>query len=217
MALKAIIYGFIGLTFAALCIHRTGDQAWPMLVWLAAFYVSGFIREVYGKLSQDNEIIISQATLFDRCLIGGVFITWSLLPNLQTASGWLDFANYDLPTNLLIAGAALQLPALYLFWRSHADLGRNWNMSMEIHSEQKLVDYGIYRRIRHPMYSAIFLSTFGQALLMQNWLAGFSAIPAFAALYFTRVPQEEAMMVKRFGDEYQDYKKRTGRLVPRFR
>jgi protein-S-isoprenylcysteine O-methyltransferase Ste14 len=52
-------------------------------------------------------------------------------------------------------------------------------------------------------------------MLLPNWLAGWSMVPVFAAMYFLRIPREERMMCEAFGDEYRDYMRQTGRLFPR--
>ncbi|MGC4251382.1 MAG: isoprenylcysteine carboxylmethyltransferase family protein [Sphingobium sp.] len=58
---------------------------------------------------------------------------------------------------------------------------------------------GIYARIRHPMYAAIWISTLAQPLLIHNWIAGALVVPAFTAMWFLRTPREEVMMRERFG------------------
>ena len=105
--------------------------------------------------------------------------------------------------------------ALWLFWRSHTDLGQNWSVTLELRKGHQMVTQGVYRRIRHPMYASIWLFGLGQGLLLENWLAGWSALVSFTPMYFFRVPREEQMMFEFFGQEYRDYKQRTGRLVPR--
>jgi protein-S-isoprenylcysteine O-methyltransferase Ste14 len=47
---------------------------------------------------------------------------------------------------------------LWLFYRSHADLGTNWSITLEIREQHRLITQGVYRRIRHPMYSALGLT-----------------------------------------------------------
>ncbi len=47
--------------------------------------------------------------------------------------------------------------ALWLFWRSHADLGRNWSQAFELRKGHELITHGVYRVVRHPMYAAIWL------------------------------------------------------------
>ena len=65
------------------------------------------------------------------------------------------------------------------------------------------------------MYAFGWLLGIAQTLLLQNWIAGPSGLVSFALLYFLRVPREEQMMLDQFGDEYQAYMKRTGRVIPR--
>jgi protein-S-isoprenylcysteine O-methyltransferase Ste14 len=111
----------------------------------------------------------------------------------------------------------VMLFALWLFWRSHADLGDNWSVSLEVRKEHRLITDGVYRFIRHPMYAAIFLFSLAQALLLPNWLAGWSALATFTVMYLVRTPREERMMCKVFPEEYREYMERTGRLFPRLR
>jgi protein-S-isoprenylcysteine O-methyltransferase Ste14 len=113
------------------------------------------------------------------------------------------------------AGVVVLAAALALFWRAHADLGTNWSISLEIRKGHRLVSSGVYRRVRHPMYAAIFLFGVAQALLLANWLAGPAALVTFAPLYVIRVPREEALLLERFGDAYREVMARTGRLWPR--
>ena len=82
-------------------------------------------------------------------------------------------------------------------------------------TEHELVTRGVYAQIRNPMYAAIWLGAFAQALLIQNWIGGFAVIPAFAAMWFIRVPREEALMRQRFGAAWDAYVARSGRLLPR--
>ena len=62
---------------------------------------------------------------------------------------------------------------------------------------------GIYRFVRHPMYSAFFAWGVAQALLLPNWIAGPAGLVGFAILFFGRVGREEQMMIEAFGDQYR--------------
>src|SRR5262249_49430031 len=148
-----------------------------------------------------NEKAVSRADLRDRTLIGIMVVGGLLLPALYLFTPWLAFADYRLPTFVPWCGAAVMVIALWLFWRSHADLDQNWSVTLELRKGHELVKHGVYRWIRHPMYAAIWLFGFGQGLLLENWLAGWSAIVAFVPMYFVRVPREEGMMCEFFGQE----------------
>jgi protein-S-isoprenylcysteine O-methyltransferase Ste14 len=47
-------------------------------------------------------------------------------------------------------------------------------------------------------------------------VAGWAGLLAFGTLYFLRVANEERMMLDQFGADYQRYRERTGRLLPKF-
>jgi protein-S-isoprenylcysteine O-methyltransferase Ste14 len=130
---------------------------------------------------------------------------------------WLTFADYRLPILALSCGTTILVFALWLFWRSHADLGQNWSRTLELRHGHQLVQHGVYRSVRHPMYASILLWDLAQGLLLQNWLAGRSALVTFALLYSVRAPREEQMMCEFFGQEYRDYMRQTGRLFLRLR
>ena len=96
----------------------------------------------------------------------------------------------------------------------HRALGRNWSISLDVRENHELVTEGIYRRVRHPMYSAFWLWAIAQALLLPNWISGFAGLAGFGILYFGRVAREERMMLATFGDSYRDYMARTGGVFP---
>lgn len=184
------------------------------LVWFLAMIVVFIVRVPHGKRNQANQIAGHKKDPMEQLVLTGMFLTMSALPTIELATRLFSFASYTLPEWAMWSGAVLQLPFIWLFWRSHADLGRNWSPGLEVRQDHALVTRGVYARIRHPMYAAIWLSAIAQPLLIQNWIAGFLVLPMFAALYLTRIPKEEAMMLETFGEDYKDYCARTGRIWP---
>lgn len=127
---------------------------------------------------------------------------------------FLAFADYPFQPLLAWFGTIVFAVSLWLFRRTHKDLGRNWSVSLDIRESHKLVTQGVYARVRHPMYSAFWLWAIAQALLLPNWIAGLSGIVGFGILFFGRVFEEERMMEKAFGAEYRDYMRKTWRVLP---
>ncbi|TCT07585.1 protein-S-isoprenylcysteine O-methyltransferase [Aquabacter spiritensis] len=137
-----------------------------------------------------------------------------LVPALYVATGFPRTLSYA-PSPLQVgAGVLVFLAALWLFWRTHKALGRQWSVTLELRDAHRLITSGVYARVRHPMYSAFFLWALAQALLLPNLLAGFSGLIGFGILFFLRVGEEEAMMREAFGAEYDAYCARTKRVVP---
>jgi protein-S-isoprenylcysteine O-methyltransferase Ste14 len=142
--------------------------------------------------------------------IGGMLV----LPLTYVLTGQPRFADYTFMPALAWLGAAVFALALWLFHRTHQDLGRNWSVTLELREQHKLITTGIYSRLRHPMYTAFWLWALAQALLLPNWIAGPAGLVGFGTLFFFRIGREERMMTEMFGDEYRRYVERTDRIIP---
>jgi protein-S-isoprenylcysteine O-methyltransferase Ste14 len=175
------------------------------------------IRGAFEQRTRGNEKVLRRVDRCERILLSMVVATSVFVPLIYLFTPWLRFADYRLPPWAPWTGIVLMAASLWLFWRSHADLGRNWSITLEVRTGHELIQNGVYRLIRHPMYAAIFLFCFAQGLLLENWLAGWSALVAFTVLYVIRTPREERMMCEFFGEQYRDYMRQTGRLWPRVR
>ncbi len=121
-----------------------------------------------------------------------------------------------LPFWLWIISVVIGALSVLLFFFVHKELGKNWSPMLEIQDDQKLVDTGIYRHIRHPMYTEMWMWSVCQGLILQNWLLTIISTVSWGLLYFTRVPKEEKMLVELFGKDYEEYMKTTGRIFPKF-
>jgi protein-S-isoprenylcysteine O-methyltransferase Ste14 len=187
------------------------------LVFLIGFIIYVCIRGVFEQRTKCNRQAVSRVDALEKALLALVIPGGLLLPIIYLFTHWLAFADYHLPAFAPWLGTVLMIAALWLFWRSHADLGQNWSVTLALRHGHQLVRHGVYRSIRHPMYASIWLWCVAQGLLLENWLAGWYALLAFAVMYFVRTPREEQMMCESFGQEYRDYMRQTGRLFPRIR
>jgi len=182
-------------------------------VILTASVVMVVIRAPHGQRSRTVKVATNyQGTLESRLLA----LAWAgfFVPLIWIASPAFSFAEYPLRAAPLAAGILCLVAGLWLFYRSHADLGTNWSVTLQVREQHQLITRGVYRRIRHPMYAALLLYGVGQALALPNWIAGPSYLVAVGILYAFRVGAEERMMLAQFGDDYAAYMTRTKRLVP---
>ena len=138
-----------------------------------------------------------------------------LVPVFYVFSTWLDFADYSLPAWLSWTGVALFSLAAVILHLTHRAMGRSWTPTLGLREDHKLVTDGIFKYIRHPMYAAHILWAIAQPLILTNWIAGFSFIIPQVLQYWFRVADEEKMMLEGFGEEYQSYMSRTGRIFPK--
>jgi hypothetical protein len=131
---------------------------------------------------------------------------------------WGEFVRRNAVLNGALAtrlGVAVFLVSLALRWKAQRDLGGQWSFTLEIAPGHHLVTRGVYAHLRHPIYASLLLWAAGQPLLLHNWLAGWSGAVAVVLVWLIRVPREEALMLDAFGEEYERYRARTGRFIPR--
>jgi protein-S-isoprenylcysteine O-methyltransferase Ste14 len=182
-------------------------------VILASSLAMVIIRAPHGKRSRGVKVARSARGVLEVVLLTFAWLAF-FVPLVWVASPVFAFADYSLHPGPLLAGVACLVAGLWLFARSHADLGTNWSITLELREGHRLVTEGIYRSVRHPMYSALLLYSLGQALVVPNWIAGPSYGVAMAALFAFRFKPEERMMLEQFGPDYAAYMERTKRLVP---
>jgi protein-S-isoprenylcysteine O-methyltransferase Ste14 len=127
----------------------------------------------------------------------------------------ISWASPRFPTWLGTLGVVLALAGFLLLEWSHRTLGKNWSDQPRITQSQQLVQTGPYKWIRHPIYAAFLLILGSTLLISANWLVGVSWIALVALDGAVRIRYEEQAMLRRFGQEYREYERRTGRLFPR--
>lgn len=185
------------------------------IVYWVALVVEMVIRAPINKQRKKEAMSEQRVTLQEKILLFLLLLGMFILPLVYSASTWLDFANYSLPSWAGWVGVAMIVGAIFVFWRAHADLGLNWSPSLEIREKHELITRGIYGVIRHPMYASQWLWVIAQPLLLQNWLAGVVNLVIFIPFYFMRVKAEEALMLDSFGEQYREYMKKTGAVLPK--
>jgi len=184
------------------------------VIFLAGFVAGSVVRKVYTARRRGVKAEKKCSNSLDIILVGSAGVGMTV-PLVYLFTPWLDFANYALPGWSGWVGTAVFAGAIFMLWRSHADLGHNWSATLLITGQQSLVTSGVYRRVRHPMYTAHLLWAIAQGLLLANWIAGWAFLVLSVPLYLMRIPKEEQMMLEHFGEEYRAYMSRTGRLIPR--
>ena len=93
-------------------------------------------------------------------------------------------------------------------------LGPNISPTVLTRRDQRLVTRGPYRWIRHPLYACGTLLLFSLGVIARNVLLLAWTVLALAALLTVVIPREERHLIERFGAAYDEYRSRTGALLP---
>ena len=86
-------------------------------------------------------------------------------------------------------------------------------MLLKINNNHQLVTRGPFKHIRHPMYTGFILQVIGIGLLSFS-IYGSIFLMIGLAFYIPRIQIEENMLIKKFGNEYIEYQKKTKKFIP---
>jgi protein-S-isoprenylcysteine O-methyltransferase Ste14 len=184
------------------------------IIWLTFGIAWAILRQQPGRRSRKTPVRYSARGAREFALLAASLSGLGIMPAIYVATHFPRFADYPFVPALSYLGIAVDVVCLWLFYRTHHDLGQNWSVSLDLRERHTLVTTGVYGVVRHPMYSGFWLMALAQLLLLPNWIAGPAGLIGFGILFFGRVGREEEMMISAFGDEYRSYMRRTSRVIP---
>ena len=188
------------------------------IIFVVMYAIFGSVRIYYrsqtlGRESEKEESLMDKPTIFLSAVILAYFASmffYILLPD------WIFWAHLDLHITIRWLGVMLGALVIGLLIWIHHTLGRQYSAKLEIQKEHALIEAGPYKKVRHPMYTVFVSFSLAVAIIASNLLLLVFAI--LIAIPFHWISQnEERMLTKQFGEEYQSYMKRTGRFLPPFR
>jgi protein-S-isoprenylcysteine O-methyltransferase Ste14 len=118
------------------------------------------IRAPHGPRSGAVSVTTSRKGPRETVLLTIAWVAF-FLPLVWILTPVFAFADYPLRPISLIVGVLCLVIGLRIFQRSHADLGTNWSITLEVRKQHQLVTNGVYRWVRHPMYLALLICSAG--------------------------------------------------------
>jgi len=174
---------------------------------------------IFGALSLPV-IILSWRTLFNVRSHGfSRFISWECIIWLF-ANNYLYWFKDPLKLNQIFSWILLFISAYHVIAGvllmkkfGKANKSRNENTLYQFEQTTKLVDRGIFKYIRHPLYSSLVFLTWGILLKNPDLHLLIVSIVSTIFLYITAV-FDERECIQYFGDKYNDYRKRSKMFIP---
>jgi protein-S-isoprenylcysteine O-methyltransferase Ste14 len=118
-------------------------------------------------------------------------------------------------TSTYVGGVLFIAPGLILLYVSVKNLGRSLTTNPVPKDDAQLVETGVYKFVRHPIYSGLLLAALGTVVQSMDISKAVIWAALFIVLNF-KATWEEKLLVKKYST-YTDYMKRTGRFVPRLK
>ena len=184
------------------------------LILFTGFGISAYFRR---KADKDSGETVSRkvdgGTLMNIIRIGGLILWFTPIAYLIDPQ-WLVWAKLGLPEWARWVGVGLGVLCTFGIYWLFSSIGSGITPTSATRKEHKLSTSGPYRWIRHPLYTfgTMFFISFG--LMSDLWLViGFGVLTFI--IMSIRTPKEEANLIEKFGDEYREYMKQTGRFLPK--
>lgn len=148
----------------------------------------------------------SLAVLWGVILVG----VWLSLSSVA----WFPHAALPHQRDFYLVGLGLFSFGVILRWYSIWYLGRYFTVDVSIAAEQRVIDSGPYRFIRHPSYTGALVAFLGFGFCLGNWMAILSVMLPILGAFLWRIHVEERALSEGLGDDYRNYMQRTKRLIP---
>lgn len=189
----------------------------PTTTWI--FLVACLIWNVpewMGAFKQMAKTTRKEASIRDRgsmgVLIGllwlGLVLALVLAVYLPAAAiTWQPLLLFGIGIGLMLSGVALRWYAIWI-------LGPYFTRDVAVSTDQKVVQTGPYRYIRHPAYSGTFLTMLGVSLALTNWAGMVVLLLCVFLGHLPRIRIEEQALIQSIGQPYLDYMRRTKRFLP---
>jgi protein-S-isoprenylcysteine O-methyltransferase Ste14 len=129
--------------------------------------------------------------------------------------GGLQVLPFNYNFNVQLSGLFILIVGFCIGIFARFELGNNWSHAYEyqIKKEQELVTSGIYKYIRHPIYTAVLFLVVGIELILQSYLF-IVAFVLFTLLSYYQGKSEEKLLRNHYGKQYEVYSERSKMLFP---
>lgn len=124
---------------------------------------------------------------------------------------YLGIFGFALSALFILTGLLLLIFTIFQFFKHGEGTLAPWD------PPKKLVVEGVYRHVRNPMHTGVFLVMLGEGVLLGSEIVFYSGL-FFTILHLLYIPaHEEKRLRERYGNEYEEYVRNVPRWIPRLR
>ena len=183
-------------------------QVFFLLIVITGYHIAEYLlaRHYHPKSTDSSSFLITKEYLlafgfgFSEFIIGRYF--WASKSDSSSIIIWTGFI-------MIIVGLYIRFDAIITAGKSFTHLVQYSKKKNHV-----LITHGIYRYIRHPGYFGFFVFAVGTQLLLKNFFSVILFIAVLWYFFYDRIKSEEEALVRFFGDDYIQYRKRTPTWIP---
>lgn len=194
-----------------------GDDPFRLILGLVLITAMG-ISGTYRRAARRSGETIARRREPASLIAARIIVTFPLLLSFVAfliEPRWLDWSRMPLPRAARWFGAGAGIVAVPAVWWVMSAIGRNISETVLTKSDHELVTRGPYRWVRHPLYTTGSLLLASAGLLMANGFVIGLTVLAVVMIRLVVVPKEEAALIAKCGERYDQYRRRTGAMLPR--
>lgn len=128
---------------------------------------------------------------------------------------WLNEKFPPASTTVWLTGLLLTVVGIGISIWARLTLGANWSGVVTLKKDHELIRSGLYRWIRHPIYTGILLAVIGTALA-RGHLRGWLGFAVLGGNFFFKARREEQFLRQEFGAGFDEHVRQTGMFLPKF-
>jgi len=132
---------------------------------------------------------------------------------LKTQTGTIKL-NQNIHYILIFLGLIIIMFGTYVNIKGRFNLGRNWANQVKIYNDHTLINQGMYKYLRHPLYASIIWMFYGASFIYTNLYVFIANTIIFIPFMYYRAKQEEFFLTQNFKN-YKTYQKKVGMFFPK--
>jgi protein-S-isoprenylcysteine O-methyltransferase Ste14 len=114
----------------------------------------------------------------------------------------------------ILLSMAIAPIAPWMAWGAVKHLGRQFRFNAGLYHDHELVQTGPYSIVRHPIYASLLAILVATLLLLTHWQWALVALVFYIVGTEIRVRAEDGLLASRFGDHFEQYRRRVSAYIP---
>jgi protein-S-isoprenylcysteine O-methyltransferase Ste14 len=178
----------------------------PWVVFLVVWFIAAFKT----RTNEKRESPASRYFVMVLMILGYYCLFGSDIPIV-----FLHERFVSLTQSAVVAGGVLTWLGIGLCLWARYHLAENWSARVTIKVGHELICTGPYSYFRHPIYSGLLLAGIGTAIAFGE-LRGLLGVCFILTGFLIKAKKEENMLIAQFGSAFEEHRRHTGFLLPRF-
>lgn len=173
------------------------------LLAMWALWLYPFLRKRFSGPKRQAEVMAHSADWGLALESAGIFCAWCWLPNTPVPSAWR-----------MIASMILAPAGTVFGWLAVRHLGKQLRIRAGLYADHELVRTGPYAVVRHPVYATLLMLMLATGLLFARWQMLLLGVVLYIAGTEIRIHAEEGLLRARFGEQFEEYRRKVPAYLP---